>query len=209
MAWTQNSLGLLYNHLGDARTALAYHKEALRSSKERGARTVQGIAHLGIGQDLYELGRLDAACAAFTAAIAIKGELGQSQRAVEAKSGLARTLLALKRSDAAAVLVDEVLDFLATDTLQGARQPFLVYLDCYRVLVANRDPRAASLLREAVLLLQQQADRIEERAWRDSFLQNIQANQALLQEYRALNLTPDSTHAPDDQTAHKYARHRR
>ncbi|NTU76016.1 MAG: tetratricopeptide repeat protein, partial [Anaerolineaceae bacterium] len=186
MAWTQNSLGLLYNHLGDAKTALAYHREALRSSKERGARTVQGIAHLGIGQDLVELGNWEAAREAFEAAIAIQDELGQGLRAVEAKSGLAHTLLALMQGREALVLIDEVLDYLATNTLQGARQPFLVYLDCYRVLVANGDPRAPWVLREAYLLLQQQADKIEDDAWRDSFLQNIQANQALVEEYRVL-----------------------
>ena len=203
MAWTQNSLGLLYNHLGDAKTALAYHREALRSSKERGARTVQGIAHLGIGQDLVELGSWEAAREAFEAAIAIQDELGQGLRAVEAKSGLARTLLALRQGREALVLIDEVLDYLATNTLQGARQPFLVYLDCYRVLVANGDPRAPWVLREAYLLLQQQADKIEDDAWRDSFLQNIQANQALVEEYRTLNLLPGSEREVKNQPTRK------
>lgn len=195
MAWTQNNLGLLYNHLGDAKTGLAYHNEALRSSRERGARTVQGIAYLGIGQDLYELGRLDASCTAYRAALAIQDEFGQNLRAVEAKSGLARSLLALKQTSEALVLVNEVLDYLATNTLQGARQPFLVYLNCFRVLQGNNDPRAASLLREAYLLLQQQADLIENAAWRDSFLHNIQTHQALLQEYGTLSAPPANEHA--------------
>jgi predicted ATPase/DNA-binding SARP family transcriptional activator/tetratricopeptide (TPR) repeat protein len=209
MAWTQNGLGLLYNHLGDAKTALAYHKEALRTSKECGARTVQGIAHLGIGQDLYELGNLEAAGAAFRAARAVAEELGQTVRAVEASSGLARTLLALKQSSAALMEINSVLDYLATHTLQGARQPFLVYLDCYRVLAANDDLRAPALLREAYLNLQQQADRIADDAWRNAYLQNIQAHQALTQAYRTLTLAGGSMHPLDDRPAARQARNYR
>jgi hypothetical protein len=144
---------------------------------------------------------LEAACAAFRAAIAVADELGQAVRAVEASSGLARTQLALKQESAALTQTNRVLEYLATHTLQGARQPFLVYLDCYRVLAANDDPRAPSLLREAYLLLQQQAHRIENGAWRKSFLQNIQAHQALIQAYCALDPSANITHSLDNQPA--------
>lgn len=198
MAWTQNNLGLLYNQLGDAKTALAYHKEALRSSKEHGARTVQGIAYLGIGQDLYALGNLEAAREAYQSALVIQRQLGQSIRAIEAQSGLARTLLALRQRSEALALVNEVLDYLATKTLQGARQPFLVYRDIYRVLVENDDSRAPWVLREAYLHLQQQSDKITDIAWRTSFLQNIQANHAIMVEYHSLH---SSSPLPADHTS--------
>ncbi len=203
MTWTQNSLGLLYNHMGDAKTALAYHNEALRTSRERGARTVQSIAYLGIGEDLYALGSLEEARASFEAALALQNELGQAVRAVEGKSGLARTLLAQKKAAEALALVDEVLDYLATHTLQGARQPFLVYLDCYRVLLANQDPRAPWVLREAYLHLQQQAAKIADDARRDSFLRNVPTHQALIDEYRTLSLLSATSHETDAEPARR------
>ncbi len=203
MAWTHNNLGLLYHQLGDAKTALAYHNEALRSSKENGARTVQGIAYLGIGQDLYALGSMEAACSAFEAALVVQAELGQRVRGIETKCGLAHTLVALNQSGAALALIDEVLAYLATHTLHGARQPTLVYLTCYRVLLAAEDPRAPWVLREAYLHLQQVADKIADDAWRASFLHNVPANQALIAAYQSLRASPTGHHRLDTQPAHR------
>ena len=58
------------------------------------------------------------------------------------------------------------------------------------MLVANDDPRAPAVLREAYLLLQRQADKIGNDTWRDSFLHNIPAHQALVEAYRSLSQLP-------------------
>ena len=77
------------------------------------------------------------------------------------------------------------------------------------MLVANDDPRAPAVLREAYLLLQQQADKIDEPVWRASFLQNIQTHQALVEEYHGLRLAPASAHSLDDQPLTRHARENR
>ncbi len=65
---------------------------------------MQGIAYLGVGQDLYELGKWEMAGDAYQA------ELGQAVRTIETKSELAQTLLALKQTGTALTLVNERLD---------------------------------------------------------------------------------------------------
>ena len=59
VAWSYNALGMLSNHRGDPKTGLAYHKQALEIGGKQGAATVEGIALLGIGQDLQALGQWD------------------------------------------------------------------------------------------------------------------------------------------------------
>lgn len=69
MAWTQNNLGLLITTTAMPRPP--WHITQRGAAQQQGVRRPhgEGIADLGIGQDLYELGSLEAACAAFRAAI--------------------------------------------------------------------------------------------------------------------------------------------
>jgi len=74
VAWTQNNLGLLYNHRGEYAAALALHQEALQTSIALGATTTQGLAWSRLGQDYYGL---EAAYDAYLNAIAIQTQLSQ------------------------------------------------------------------------------------------------------------------------------------
>jgi tetratricopeptide (TPR) repeat protein len=177
---------MLNTHMGDAKTGLAYHKQALQIGQEQGARTVEGIALLGIGQDLHALDQWAEACAAYEKAIVVQSELKQKIRVVESRSGLACSLLALAQPDAALVQVEEILSYLATERLRGAAQPALVYWNCYRVLRAHDDPRAATLLAQASDLVQQQAVRIDDKRLRHTYLHAEPTHRAIRNEVESL-----------------------
>lgn len=190
LAWSYNALGLLHNHLGDARTGLAYHREALAIGQEQGASTVEGIALLGIGQDLQALGQWQAASEAYTDAIAVQERLDQLVRAVESRSGLARCRMALEEAEAALAQVERVLDFVATTGLSGAAQPALIYWNCYGVLRAVEDERAASVLADAYALIHRQAEAITDQRLRRTYLTKLPPHPDLLAEVNALRLMP-------------------
>jgi hypothetical protein len=75
------------------------------------------------------------------------------------------------------------LHHLEQQTLDGTEEPFRVYLDCYRVLRANRDTRAGDLLETAHSLLQEQAARIADPNMRRSFLENVLDHRELAMEW--------------------------
>ena len=101
----------------------------------------------------------------------------------ESRSWLAYMYLLQDNSLQAQRAVGEVLAFVENNSLDGVEEPFLDYLLCYRVLKANRDPRAAQLLNSAHTLLQQQASQITDRTLRDSFLCNVKAHAEIIQEW--------------------------
>jgi predicted ATPase/DNA-binding SARP family transcriptional activator/Tfp pilus assembly protein PilF len=190
LAWSYNALGMLHNHLGDPQTALAYHNQALQIGQEQGARTVEGIALLGIGQDLHALGQWAEACAAYEKAIVVQSELKQKIRVVESRSGLASTLLALDQPAAALTQVEAILAYVATESLRGAAQPALLYWNCYRVLRAHEDPRAVMLLAQASDLVQQQAARIDDKRLRHAYLHAEPTHRAITDEAASLRILP-------------------
>ncbi len=182
VAWTQNNLGLLHNHLGNYERALALHQGALQTAIDLGATTTEGLAWSRLGQDYHGLGELEEAYDAYLKAIAIQEKLGQTVWAIESKSGLAATQLALNLVEDAMSLVEEILAHLAAESFSGAREPMLLYWNCYQVLKAVSDARASEFLESANQQLTELADKIKEPQLRRSFVENVPVHRALRQE---------------------------
>ncbi|MBX3052317.1 MAG: tetratricopeptide repeat protein [Caldilineaceae bacterium] len=190
LAWSYNALGLICNHLGEVRTGLAYHTQALEIGKAQGAATVEGIALLGIGQDMQALGQWAQARSAYDEAIAVQAQLKQNVRVMESRGGLACCLLALDEPAAALAQVEQVLAFLSTEPLLGAAQPALMYWNCYTVLRGLDDRRAPALLAEVFALVQNQASRIRDEQLRHAYLHKLPPHPAIVQEVASLRLLP-------------------
>lgn len=190
LAWSYNALGMIHNHLGDPKTGLAYHKQALEIGQEQGAATVEGIAWLGIGQDLQALGQWAQAQSAYEKAIVVQSKLDQNIRVIESRGGLSQCLLALDAPTAALEQVEQILDYLSTQPLLGAAQPALVYWNCYTVLRALEDDRAPALLAQVFEFVQAQANRIQDRRLRHCYLCELPPHPAILREVESLRLSP-------------------
>jgi predicted ATPase/class 3 adenylate cyclase len=159
---------------GDYESALEYAQQGLDLAREIGDRS--GIAWLltNLGHIRLEMDELEDASAAYREALDIRRSFIQPNLAMEPLAGLAR--VALKRGEVhtAHGYVNEILAYLDDGgTLDGAEEPLRVWLTCYRVLQADDDSRARSILDNAYQLLQERANRIHDDHLRRKFLDNI------------------------------------
>jgi tetratricopeptide (TPR) repeat protein len=187
--WSENvalgNLALVSHNLGDEQTTLAYGQEALQLAQEIGYRSMIAYAFSLLGHALAGLGRYDEAERHYQQALVLRREMGELPQACEALAGLARLALARGNLPQALAHVEEILQYLQANTLDGADEPFLVYLTCCQVLQAADDERYASLLERAHHLLQTQAAHISDPRMRRSFLHNVAAHAQIVQEWEA------------------------
>jgi hypothetical protein len=72
----------------------------------------------------------------------------------------------------------------------GLDEPFDIYLTCYRVLHANHDARAVSILQTAQRRLREYVDHITDAALRQSFLHNVATHRALASAASGMTAVP-------------------
>jgi MoxR-like ATPase len=70
-------------------------------------------------------------------------------------------------------MVDEILNYLDTDTVARTNEHLRIYLTIYQALAAGSDPRAREVLVEVRALLAAKAEKIEDPALRDAFLNRV------------------------------------
>jgi tetratricopeptide (TPR) repeat protein len=181
------NLGLLTYLLGDQAAALAYSQEALAVTQESGERDIHAYARMCMGHAFMGLGRLPEAAAAYRQAVELRQMLAQHSQALEPLAGLAAVYLAAGDLQAAQATIEQIVPHLNSDALAGVVESLGIYLTCYRVLAANQDRRAMTVLRAGVQLLQNRAARISDAESRHSYLENVVAHRALLAAAATLN----------------------
>ncbi len=180
------NLCLLFHYLGENGAARDYGKQALPITQEMGERYLQGYALTYLGHALTGLRQWDDAANVYQQAMLIRRELGEANLAIESLAGLAR--VSLERGDLAQAQAqaDEILCYMACNSLDGADEPVRVYLTCYRVLSASQDPRAVEVLTGAHNLLQARAANISDERARRSFLENVAAHREIMAAYQQM-----------------------
>jgi len=175
------NLGLLFHNLGDDETAWERGQEALHIAQEIGDRRWEAFARTNQGYVLMVKGRFAEAVESFQQALSARRELGEHSLATESLAGLASVSLAQSNPTLALNYVEEILDYLNQgNTLDGTDEPFKVYLTCYRVLRANQDSRAETVLEKAYALLQERAAKIDDEEMRRSFLENVASHREII-----------------------------
>ena len=84
--------------------------------------------------------------------------------------------------------VEAALSFLTKYGLAAAREPFVVYWSCVRVLDAAGDPRAQEILATAYQIVGETADQVEDKGLQRSFLENVAANRNLIAAAQAAGI---------------------
>jgi class 3 adenylate cyclase/tetratricopeptide (TPR) repeat protein len=189
------NLALLHHQLGDAPAALESAEQALRLAQEIGSTRFQGYAWMSRGHALATLKRFPEARESFQQARRIRVETRMPHLEMESVAGLAAVALATGEGQEALGYVTHILAHLERGSLQGAEEPFWVWLTCVRVLRTQEDSRAAGVLEKAHQLLQECAWRIQDKELRRSFL-GITAHREILKEWRRQSGGRSSPRAP-------------
>lgn len=171
-------------HRGEPTQALVYATQAWQIGKSYGA-IVHACCLVLLGHAQTYLHHFGEASSAYSQAINLCTKLGRSDMAAEAQAGLAE--IAYRQGDwpQAQRLVETILPVLAEKQQVGIDEPFYTYLSCFRVLTANHDGRAESILQTAYALLQRYAGHIADGGLRRSFWENVPVHHTLYQAYTA------------------------
>ncbi len=165
---------------GNAPAALANYQDALSVIERSGAHSYIGMAWLGIGEALIELGRLDAAQVALDKTVNLQGNLPQTQLALSTTCALAQ--LAYGHNQLAQAM-ELVYDILAVASLHdyeyGADLPPILW-KCYQIAHVVGDKCATSILQMAYRLVQAQATSVEDTALHQSFLTQVKLNREIV-----------------------------
>ena len=182
-SWRLTDLALVAHHSSDDRAAIEHSQGALLIAQELENRPVQAYAWLVLGHAMAGMGELTRARDAYQNAIRVKKEIDQVLPPLDALAGLARLALAQQDLARARAYANEIMAFLEGHSLDGVDDPFLVSFSCYRVLEALEDDRIKPVLERAYLLLQAQAEKIQDEALRRSFLRNVAVHREIVAAY--------------------------
>jgi tetratricopeptide (TPR) repeat protein len=183
------NLAVAQHNLGEHQTAHECAQQALQVAQRGGYRTQEGYAWLNLGHALEGLCQWEEALQAYRRGTEVRRELGARLSALEPLAGRARACLVLGDLPQAMALVEEMLPDLERVMQSDLDQPLLVPWTCYQVLRAAGDPRAPLVLENAYRLLQTAANRLQDEAMRQSYLENVPWHREMLREFQTLAKT--------------------
>ena len=176
-------LSLLLQHSGDFAGARSAAQQSQKIATKAGDRARQADTWLAVGRADEGLQRLSEAATAYQHALTLYEELSLAHRVTEPRAGLARIALAQGDPTLALTQVEAILKVMENHPLVSPDEPFRIYLTCYRVLDANYDPRATTILQTAHHLLHEYANHITDDSLRRSFLENVATHRELVRAY--------------------------
>lgn len=165
--------------------AQTYSKQAVHLAARTGHQSVLAEALLYAGRIWTAQRQPAQATAAYEQALHLWQESGQVDWTMTTLAELG--WLAYTEQDYTGALhhIDQILKGHTTEVLQIASDPIQVAWICYKILMVNGDPRAPTLLAEAYHQIQAQATTINDAELRQSFLEKVAANRAIIDAIRA------------------------
>lgn len=175
---------ILAQATGDQQMALHAAEQAGQLNEQGGEILFRLIdTALILGHTRAAVGQWDRAAAAFQFALDAFQQFGNAALAAEPQADLAQIALTQGDLVTAQTQVEAILPVLAVQPHAGYNNPFFIYLTCHRVLAANDDPRAATILQQGYDLLHQDAASLDEES-RQRFLTAVATHRALMTAYR-------------------------
>ena len=180
-AYALLNLGLAEWRLGQPGLARQKLELSLPMLKELGDQRGLAARQFYLGLANEKAGDTSEAAANYEAARAAFKLLDATTQMVEAQAGLARLALQHKDLPQAEKNALEILAYLEQHGPQWFELPLLVYLTCARVFQALGDaPRLQHVLENGRKELQARLDRISDADWRQTFLDAVPENRALM-----------------------------
>ena len=179
------------HYAGDKDEALAMTEQAHQINQQGGDILFRLVdTALILGHVRTAAGQWAAAQSAFQEALTAFQQFNKQALAAEAQAGLAQIALAQGDLTGAQAQIEALLPVLAQEPHAGYNDPFFIYLTGYRVLVANGDPRAATLLQQGYDLLHQDAAVLDDES-RQRFLTAVPLHRDLVAAYSEMHAQRD------------------
>lgn len=175
---------ILYEQSGDVQNALAYCQQTIELAGSQHFYHPHREAWLVLGNLNLHLGKLDLASAAYQQVDQLSQGAGVNEENIQCKACFAELLLAQGKQKDALSYVDEILQRYDSASFNPFQRPQGILLTCYHVLAANHDSRALSVLQQADIVLQNQADKISDESLRRSFLTRVPVNQEIVESIK-------------------------
>ena len=175
------NLGIIHCFFGQTDKALEHCRYGLQISQQYSHRFYEGFAWQYLGYTHEEREAWDEAKAAFRRAEEIHVKVGAAALCREDRLGLARTLLPAGRLDEARELVQEAMDLVSREGLGGMEFPLFLYLTGYQVFLAcGEKERALKVLQQGYQRIVEQAEQLDDPAWRQAFLERAVPNRMIV-----------------------------
>ena len=117
-------------------------------------------------------------------------KLGAQAYAGDALAGIVRCFLVQKNLDAARVKGEQLWDYLTNSSSAGMEFPAFAYQTCAEAFTLLDEPfKARQSTETGYSILMEQAVKISDPAWRNSFLGNVPENRRLVDMWNRLAAT--------------------
>jgi len=170
----------------EIQAAIKYAQQANALSQKIGERSGEAWSLLYLGHAYLLDQRYKLARDTFQESITIREELGQRGLTFEPSAGL--ILVALETNDlsTASNEAEKILLHLENGgNFEGAEEPLRIYLACFQALKKIEDPRSATVLQDAVRLLETQVSKLHDAQAREMYIQNVPCRRDIQEAWNA------------------------
>ncbi len=182
-----NNLGEVYAKQKRYAEARAYFEQCLQIEMELGLQFAEAITLHVYAETLIALNELSLAEEKMQAALLLRYNLNQkTHHLLPPQLGLVHIAHLRGLHEKARAGLELVMAELSSQTLDGLGDPFGFYWICYTLLDYYNDPRALPLINDAHQRLLKQANNIPDAKSRQSFLQNVPENRAIIEKFKQL-----------------------
>jgi len=182
MAYNLGNLGDLYRATGDLRKAHQLNEQALQEISPSQDSSGKGFTLVGEGRVLLAMGDAPGAARCFSEAHASAAVHGLLALACESAAGLAACAVMQGESEEARKYIHETWDYLKEHGLTGLSGPGNVYRVCAETFDALGEAEAVqAALEGGHRALLEIAGKIDMPEWRQSFLENVPDNRAIME----------------------------
>jgi tetratricopeptide (TPR) repeat protein len=184
LAFSLINLSLFTSSQLDFSVALEYIQEAETLMQEAGHKFGIAIAltyrgHIELGLENY-----NDAKACYQQALEIRQELKQTNLSMEPLAGIAEIEMRTEGAEKAFKTLEKILGFLDSGgSLDGIDQPYRILTTCCRILLELNHSRANQFIQDSYQQLLNQANRIKDKEYRQSFINNVPCHQEMIRLY--------------------------
>lgn len=175
LSFVHLSLATAYNMMGDYERAHEHGRFVYQLADEIGAKRLVALALVEIGRALTHKRKIYGAEKAYQDALQIWQEMNHPELSIEAQAGMAHLHMLKNEAEESYAAVTQILIYFKAnpDAEEKVEGLIFVLFTVYQVLRHVNDPEAQAVLFHTYKKLQEQAEKLNEAAIRQGFLQDV------------------------------------